>query len=195
MKSILVISKGLVHPDVLCRLKLRASLRKIRTDATFEFSSSLKSLDGIDGSSHGTVVLFFHEKNISANQLDSLVKFVENGGNLVCIHGALASFKKFGKYTDLTGAVFTGHDKVRAFSVTGQTEFSIKDELYEFKIADGCDIRMKSGSVPVFWTRSRGKGRVYCFSPGHRMQTFNNEYYINSINDIITECMDDGEVS
>lgn len=186
----LAISKGILHPTIFCRNLLKEILLSAVDGTALELSSDLNKLDGLDINMFRAVVLFFHEKEISLNQLNALITFVESGGRLFCIHGALASFKAYDEYRKLTGARFTGHDKIRDMHITGDLDFVIRDELYEFKIEDECDVRLDCDGVPVLWTRILNNGRVTCLSPGHRAATFKNSGFRKLLESIIYEILE-----
>ncbi|MBN2557346.1 MAG: ThuA domain-containing protein [Clostridia bacterium] len=173
MKKILVLSKGTAHPSVFCRMKLRKILMETGEGFEYMFSNDLKMIDGCIGE-YDAVVLFFHKKKTGKTRVDSLMNYVRDGGKLLCIHGALASFKDSRGYSMLTGAAFTGHDRIREMKIEGKTRFSIIDELYEFDISDDCEVKLTCDGHPVYWLNRYGNGTVACLSPGHRSGTFEN---------------------
>ena len=187
----MVISKGVFHPTVFCRNILKRIL--LSCGGTYEFSSNLNKLDGLDINTFHSVVLFFHEKNIADSQLRSLISFVNNGGRLFCIHGALASFKSSQKYTDLIGARFTGHDAIKDMKIEWDPVFKIRDEMYEFEISDDSHVKILSAGNPICWTRKQGRGFVSCLSPGHRAATFKNSDFTNLIRKIMINDLGFGE--
>ena len=187
MKKVLTISKRMFHPTVLSRRHLKRILVSAVGGPALEYVSDINKLDVLGDGGYRTVVLFFHEKNISAKLLSALTEFVQNGGHLFCIHGALASFKSSIEYKELTGVEFTGHDSIKDMHITGIVELRIRDELYEFNIADDCDIRLECEGMPVLWIRNVGEGTVACLSPGHRASTFKNPGFQTLIKQIIDE--------
>lgn len=193
MNKVLVVSKGIVHPTIFCRIHLRNILSNIE-NAEFNFVSDINRLDGIDKKTYHAVVLFFHEKTIRNSCLKSLKAFVENGGVLFCVHSALASFKKQKIFKELIGAKFTGHDEIKDMRIEGSMEFTIKDELYEFDMANDCEIHLSCGDIPVYWTRDARKGRVACLSPGHRAKTFRNKEFRKLISAVLAGELSENEV-
>ncbi len=183
----MVISKGIFHPTVFCRKLFKKTLLAAKGGNAFEFSPNINKLDGLDANQHYAVVLFFHEKTISNSQLNSLISYVNNGGRLFCIHGALASFKSSEGYIALIGAKFTGHDEIKDMNIEGDVAFKIKDELYKFEISGDCNVRLQCSGVPVYWTRRQGNGKIACLSPGHRTETFRNKEFVNLISLIMAD--------
>jgi len=186
LKKVLVVSKGLFHPTVFCRYQLMKTLRETE-DIEIESSGKLESLDGIDSKRFDAVILYFHEKKINAGTVKSLTEFVNKGGLVFCIHGALASFKKITEYTELIGSVFTGHEDIRIMNIKGVMDFSIMDEPYEFDLADDCEILLSDGELPVSWVRRQGKGNVVALAPGHTPATMKNQYIKNMIRYILNK--------
>lgn len=182
MKKFLVISKGLVHPSLLCRKKLFDILSETE-ERKFEFSRNLSELESLETKGYDGVVLFLHEKEIEEKSLLTLIGFVERGGGLFCIHGALASFKTYVDYTDLTGAEFTGHDKIGPIHIEGGREYTITDELYGFRLRDDCEVIQYGNGKPVYWSRKYKKGTVMGLAPGHRSRTFDNPGFVETIRD------------
>lgn len=186
MKNVLVVSKGFFHPTVFCRRELAKTIMEL--DGTnARFTSKLESIDGINPNGTDAVVLFFHEKDIKEPNLKALTTYVDNGGLLLCIHGALASFKTYSEYNKLTGSLFTGHGNIKSMTVTGISEFTIKDEPYEFKLSEGCHILCESDGLPICWVNKFGKGSVIGLSPGHKLNTIMNLGFKNMVKYILNE--------
>ena len=76
----------------------------------FKVSSRLRRLLDPDPRITAAVVLFFHEKSPPDGAVEALARYVSNGGGLLVIHGAVASFKAYSGYAELIGGSFVGHD-------------------------------------------------------------------------------------
>ncbi len=159
-QSVLLVSKGVVHPSLQARRRLRALLAEeavpglvagdgpagtvsaergaapagqsdgAADDAEqagqgtggasqetarealppFKVSSRLGRLLDPDPRITAAVVLFFHEKSPPDGAVEALARYVSNGGGLLVIHGAVASFKRDSGYAELIGGSFAGHD-------------------------------------------------------------------------------------
>lgn len=180
-KNILVISSGAVHPTIRCRFNLRSLLKKIET-VSCTFTSDLDKLDSLAKENYSVVVLYFQKKTISDPLLDSLENFVFNGGGLLALHAASASFKQNQRYFNLLGGKFIHHGKIAQFKVrarqdqgspySGIGDFSITDELYIHEylkdVAVHFTTQVGKKAEPVVWTRELGKGKVAYCSLGHR---------------------------
>ena len=144
--------------------------------------------------------------------VDNLLEYVEQGGGLVGIHAATDSCHNHPGYGAAMGAYFDGHPWMASHTVTinveepdhallqpvfgGQSDFRIKDEIYQFKDAPysreklrillsidversdpphkKVPLRRADGDYAVAWVQSVGKGRVFYSSLGHNHEIFFN---------------------
>ncbi len=178
--TILVISAGIVHPNPRCRFNMRLLLKENRTYSC-TFTSNLDSLLDLAKEKPSIVVLYFQKKNISDSLLDSMENFVFNGGGLLAVHAASASFKQNKRYFNLIGGRFTHHGKIAKFKVDVAKEqsgiykdisgFFVTDKPYFHEYLEDVTVHFSTefGSKvePVVWTREFGKGKVAYCSLGH----------------------------
>lgn len=136
--EVLLVSRGLVHPSLLVRRRVR-SLLSGSIAGPLETTRSLRRLTALGGaraegaaargaraqgarargvkqSGKGeeppaAVVLLFHQAEPPAGAVEALERYVHAGGGLLAIHGALASFKTHPRYAALLGSPFAGHAK------------------------------------------------------------------------------------
>jgi type 1 glutamine amidotransferase len=134
---------------------------------------------------------------------ENLLQYVENGGGLLLVHGAVTTQNNSRAFSRLVGASFDYHPPqqavqirladpkhplVKAFPTEG---FNHIDEPYFYKNAyedldfkpllyfNNVEIRdqknpLTEGKTYVAWIRSQGKGRVMYCSPSHNAQSFEN---------------------
>ncbi len=132
------------------------------------------------------IALYFHHPRVEPGTVAALCRYVGDGGALLAIHGALASFKGEPAYTDLLGASFAGHQPVGAREMRLAREgaasrgglpgcVAVTDEVYEHEFRHEVDIwyRWHEGGssergAAAVWTRGYAAGRVACFASGHR---------------------------
>ncbi len=195
----MVISAGLVHPTLLCRRNLKSVLSE-RSGSQYEYSSNLETLSQLSNELYSSVILYFHKKEIANPDLDALEKFVFNGGGLLALHSASASFKQNERYYNLIGGRFIQHGKIHEFKVEpviaeskvfGKIPgFSIVDELYIHKYLQDATVhfttKVNKKAEPVVWTRELGKGRVTYCSLGHRADVLKS----SSVKQILYRAMD-----
>lgn len=179
---ILLVSDGLVHPSLLGRYWLHRALAGL-PGFRFRRVASLETLPGLPPDAFRAIVLYVHHDTISRPAQQRLEAFVEQGGGLLAIHSASASFKEEPGFQALLGGRFVTHGPVEEFVVQPSTPggefwgdmpaFSVRDELYrhEYDTANRVHLHTAVGEEcePVVWTRRQGQGRVCYCSLGHTM--------------------------
>lgn len=134
---------------------------------------------------------------------ENLLQYVEQGGGLLLVHGAVTTQNNSRAFSKLVGASFDYHPPqqaiqirladpkhplVKAFPATG---FNHVDEPYFYKNAyadldfkpllyfNNAEITdqknpLTEGKTYVAWIRAQGKGKVMFCSPSHNAQSFEN---------------------
>ena len=150
--------------------------------------SSLEELPP-DWSAFSAWVLHYHHKSISNVALEKLDQFVRNGGGILSIHAATASFKETLPYFAILGGRFIGHEPVAEFEArrvrddifTGVGDFVVNDELYLHELQPGVEVhftaQLEGKEVPVVWTHRYGKGKICYAVPGHTTGSMRNRTY------------------
>ncbi len=194
MKQILVVSSGIVHPNLLCRRNLKKVLDD-KTGYSFSYVTELDSLSSLPAGDFSAVILYFQRSRISEETLNALEDFVFNGGGLFAIHSASASFKQSDRYYNLIGGKFISHGPVREFEVKperdaggpypGISKFKVTDELYIHKYKEDISVHffteVNQKKEPVVWTRELGRGKLAYLSLGHRSAVFKSPQVANII--------------
>jgi uncharacterized protein len=178
--NILLVTDGFIHPPFAGRRALQLALTQL-DGFSFRHVRSLEQLPA-DVHSYSALVLYYHHKTISAAALDRLDSFVQNGGGILAIHSATASFKDQPHYFEMIGGRFTGHGPVENFEVKRLRDdvfgeignFTVKDELYLHELQPGIDVHFAAQhagqAVPVVWTFRYGQGKICYAVPGHTAQ-------------------------
>ena len=181
IKTILNCSKGIVHPHFLARKSLNDLLQQIKKCEVFSVSSiAFRKL--ISKHRPDLVILYFHEKEIRPDDLMALEEYVSNGGSILAIHSASASFKQEPTYHQLLGGRFINHGAICEYSVQPNQyvkehfcmlnyEFTVKDELYNHEYASEVQVLLETKiddkTEPVAWIKNHDQGKVAYFAPGH----------------------------
>lgn len=188
MGKILLVTQGLFHPS----LRARKLLRKILEELEGFSIDSVASMESFpqDLESYAAMVVYVHHKRVSENALGRFDTWVKQGGGVLGVHAATASFKQQRAYSEIMGGRFTGHGRVERFEIQPLAEstvfrdipaFGVKDELYIHELQPGITphfVAQHSGeTVPVIWTHQYGAGRVCIAVPGHLSRTLKNESY------------------
>lgn len=145
------------------------------------------------------VLVFYTVGNKLEGDAEKAVQaFVEDGGGLVALHGATASFGNSKVWLNLTGGRFAGHapgtydllinvtDKDHPI-VAGIEPFTVNDEEYTYKFAEGVKRHVigqfrerpakspeKNNNNDILWTIEAGKGRVFHCGLGHDVKAWSN---------------------
>jgi len=121
-------------------------------------------------------------------------------------HSAADTFKDYKPYWDMIGGTFNGHPWSANTTVTitnhepdhpivkaWGSEFSIKDEIYQFKNWQPEKVRVLMSlnmqktalkrplHVPICWCKSYGAGKVFHMSLGHREDVWTSLTYQQSL--------------
>jgi type 1 glutamine amidotransferase len=187
MKKVLLVTDGIFHPTLLGRLVLHKAAKQL-DDFSFKHVSSLEKLP-VDMGIFSALVLHYHHKRISNTALGKLDQFVWNGGGILAIHAATASFKEAMSYFKILGGRFVGHGKVENFEVQRVRNdifgdihnFIVKDELYVHELEPSIEVhftaKLDGKEIPVVWTYHYGSGKVCYAVPGHTTGSMRNKTY------------------
>lgn len=194
--KILVISSGVVHPPLAGRRILHGVLREYLG----EKADQVRTLER--AAKHGfgrykAVVLYYHHKDavLSDFALSALDSFTRQGGGVLAIHSATASYKQNPAYFEILGGRFIGHGPVETFEIkpagpetgpfAGVKAFRVTDELYIHEHSSSIQTHMvteyQGKQVPVVWTRKHGSGRLCYLCPGHRAESMEHPAMVELI--------------
>lgn len=187
-QRILLVTDGIFHPPLIGRIILHRTLKQLQ-DFSFSHVRSLEKLPA-DLDSFTALVLHYHHNEISPPALTKLDGFVKNGGGVLAIHAATASFKETLPYFKILGGRFIGHGAVEPFLVRnssqgrifeGIPDFTVTDELYLHELEPGIEAHFMSqhagSQVPVVWTYQYGAGMICYACPGHTTGSMKNPAY------------------
>ena len=182
--QILFINSGLIHPPRRGRQHVKTLMEQM-SGVRLYTASTMEVLAQQLPQAFDALVLYFHDKDISREAVEAFDDFVQDGGGVLAIHSATASFKQSQRYLDVLGGRFIGHGPVESITLepsdgrdeafAGISDFTIKDELYLHELSVDIEVQFhtmfKGGRAPMVWTRNHGRGRVCYICPGHRSQT------------------------
>jgi uncharacterized protein len=130
----------------------------------------------------------------------------QKGHGFIGAHSAADTYHNDKRYWDMIGGTFNGHpwnagdtvtitvhDQEHPASKPWGAEFTIKDEIYQFKNWQPEKVRVlaslnmaktnlkKPYHVPILWVKEYGEGRVMHMSLGHNEHVWENETYRASL--------------
>lgn len=187
MKKVLLVTDGFFHPTFLGRLVLHQALKQLN-GFSFKHISSLERLpSGLE--TFSALVLHYHHKTLSELAFTKLKTYVLQGGGILAVHAATASFMEALPYFEILGGRFIGHGPIERFIVeklkdnvfAGIGDFSVTDELYIHELSPDIDVhftaRHEGKNVPIVWTHRFGQGKVCYAVPGHTTESMWNRTY------------------
>jgi len=190
MHRVILVTKGIEHPTYAGRQILIKSLMNLE-GITFNHVNSLDQLPS-DIQKFNSIVLYFHEQKVSNAGLSLFGQFVFEGGGVLAIHSATASFMESPLYFEILGGRFKWHGQIKKFMLTpvagknvfkGLPPFFVEDELYIHDLQPGITPHFTTlegeEEIPMVWTHHYGKGRVCYAAPGHRPETMCHPDYQN----------------
>lgn len=158
----------------------------------------LAKLADVKKADYDVLVFYTVGNKLSEEQEKALQKFLDEGGGIVAIHGATASFGNSKLWLNITGGRFSGHapgthDLLINITDTkhpitaGVEPFTVNDEEYTYKFADGVQRHVlaqfrerpkntseKNNNNDILWTIDAGKGRVFHSGLGHDVKCWSN---------------------
>ena len=140
---------------------------------------------------------------LSEENRQFFIDWVKDGHGFVGFHAATDTYKDWQPYYEMIGGSFDGHpwhedvlidieDPTHPSVLHLDTQWKIKDEIYQFKnydrsrlhiimslnpVSEAGKARREDGDVPIAWCREFGKGKVFYTSLGHREDVWTNPLY------------------
>ncbi|MBM3237282.1 ThuA domain-containing protein [Candidatus Poribacteria bacterium] len=177
----LVFAGGQIHDFKGCGAAAVEALSKCEEFEITKVEDDLDVLIAPNLDPYDLIVFYYTVGEISDAQKNGLLNFVASGKGYAGFHSAADSFRGCPEYRALVGGHFITHPHYREFQVSvvdpehpitkGITEFMVKDEQYildyDPRVHILCSALWKGDKMPVAWTKSWGKGRVFYLSLGH----------------------------
>lgn len=137
------------------------------------------------------VVLYYTLGELSDAQKNGLLNFVASGKGFAGVHSAADAFRECPEYRAMIGGHFVTHPEIRPYQVSvvdaehpitqGLVEFMVEDEMYVLdydpRVNVLCSSLWQGCAVPVAWTKSWGKGRVFYLALGHHVEACQHEMF------------------
>ncbi|HSA56010.1 MAG TPA: PVC-type heme-binding CxxCH protein [Gemmatimonadaceae bacterium] len=154
------------------------------------YTDSRDDLNDAELDRYHALVLYNNHIRVEPAQLNALLRFVGEGGGLVVLHCASASFQNSEEFIRLVGAAFKSHGTgtfgaVRVAgdhpAIRGVPTWESWDETYVHTKHNPVDrtvleVRRENGhDEPWTWVRTYGRGRVFYTAWGHDRRTWGQE--------------------
>jgi type 1 glutamine amidotransferase len=186
--------------------ELGVSSGLFRVDCTQDVAADFtrERLDGYD-------IVFFYTTGDLPIRPDVLEYWLntwlkQRGHGFIGAHSATDTYHNHQPFWDMIGGTFNGHpwnqnatvtitvhDRQHPASKPWGEEFTIKDEIYQFKNWQPEKVRVlmsmnmaktelkRPYHVPIAWVKNYGEGRVFYISLGHREEVWQNPVYLESL--------------
>lgn len=130
----------------------------------------------------------------------------QKGHGFIGAHSAADTYHNYKPYWDMIGGTFDGHpwgsgetvtitvhDQKHPLSKPWGEEFTIQDEIYQFKNWQPEKVRVlmslnmaktahkEARHVPIAWVKNYGEGKAFHMSLGHREDVWTNPTYMKSM--------------
>jgi putative membrane-bound dehydrogenase-like protein len=151
------------------------------------YTDRVDDLNDAELNRYQALVLYNNHMNVGDAELAALLRFVGDGGGLVVLHCASASFQNSEEFIRLVGAAFKSHgtgtfSAVRVDAahpaIAGVPGITSWDETYIHTKHNPVnrtvlEVRRENGhDEPWTWVRTYGKGRVFYTAWGHDQRTW-----------------------
>ena len=142
-----------------------------------------ENLEGYDG-----LMIYANHEEITPEQENALLKFVESGKGFIPVHSASFCFQNSSDYISLVGGQFLKHETDSFVAQVINKDHPIAKSLQEFATWDETYVHTKLGEditvlmervegnhhEPWTWIKQHGKGRVFYTAYGHDERTWAN---------------------
>lgn len=187
----LVFAGGQIHDYKKCGKKAFEILSECEELELTMVEDDLSALVSPNLDSYDLIVFYYTVGEISDAQKNGLLNWVASGKGYVGIHSAADSFRGCPEYRAMVGGHFVTHPHYRDYQVSvvdsehpiteGLDEFVVRDEQYitdyDPRVNVLCSALWKGKAMPVAWTKSWGKGRVFYLALGHNAESCEDENF------------------
>lgn len=187
----LVFAGGQIHDYKGCG---KAIMEALSAGDEFELTYIEDDLDALIApklNPYNVIVFYYTVGEITDAQRDGLSNFLASGKGYVGIHSAADSFRGDPAYRAMVGGYFVTHPRYRQYQVSivnnehpitkGMDEFMVTDEQYitdyDPRVEILASALWKGKAMPVAWTKSWGKGRIFYLALGHNADSCKDENF------------------
>jgi scyllo-inositol 2-dehydrogenase (NADP+) len=187
MKKIMILKGGEFHPYNQFVNILKENFKNYE----FEFYEGKNIFASDRIFNYDGILIYTDTRNF--NQLEekeekNLIKYIENGAGVFLLHSGIICFDKNEKIQKIIGSKFISHSPVFEFELKSSNSHFInrripsiivEDEFYFIDIFEEVNVLFQGywcGKLfPLGYIKNYGNGRIFYFSPGHNLETFENK--------------------
>lgn len=189
--KLLLFTGGEIHDYKGCGEAILDALKQAGHFDITRIEDDLSALESPKLDPYDVMVFYYTVGAITNAQKDGLLNFVASGKGFVGVHSAADSFRDCPEYRAMIGGWFVTHPHYRRYQVSvvdpehpitkGLEEFFVTDEQYildyDPRVRVLCSALWKGQAMPVTWTKSWGKGRVFYLALGHDPQACRDDNF------------------
>ena len=187
----LLFTGGEIHDGKGCGDVIEEVLRRAGDFDLTRVHDDLSALEAPKLDTYDLIVFYYTVGEISDAQKNGLLNAVANGLGYAGVHSAADSFRECPEYRAMVGGHFVTHPHFREYQVSvvdsehpvteGLDEFNVEDEQYVTDYDPRVDVLAsalwKGDAMPVSWTKSWGKGKVFYLALGHNPEACGHETF------------------
>jgi len=177
----LLFSGGEIHDGIACGTEIKGALEAAGDFEITRVDNDLSVFESPGLDAYDLLVFYYTVGTITDAQKNGLLNWVASGKGFAGAHSAADSFRDCPEFRSMIGGFFVTHPAYRDYQVSiADPEHEITKDLKEFMVRDEqyvtdydprnqvlASALWEGGAVPVAWTKSWGKGRVFWLALGH----------------------------
>jgi len=187
----LLLTGGGIHDWKGCGDEIEKALRAAGSFEVTRINDDLSAFEAPNLDPYDLVVFYYTRGELTDARKNGLLNWIAGGKGFVGIHSATASFHGCPEYLCMVGGHFVTHPAPRKYWVSiadpehpitkDLIEFLVEDEQYIMDYDPGVNVLASAlwegGQMPVAWTKSWGKGRVFYLALGHSPEACRDENF------------------
>lgn len=184
-KALIVYGGWEGHAPAAMAAYLADILRQAGIEPTL--TSDFNDLERLEQNGYQLIVPVWTIEHLEPSLVKSLLNAVQNGVGLATLHGVIDSFRHEAEFHYMLGGQWVTHFEfaVRTYSVEiagdnnplteGLSDFEVTTEQYYLLVDPANSVlatmQVDGTTMPVAWTKTYGRGRVFYCSLGHSVET------------------------
>ena len=188
----LLLTGGKIHDFQACGDAMQETLEAAGDFAITRVNDDLSVLEGDGLDPYELIVFYYTVGEITDAQKNGLLNWVASGKGYAGAHSAADSFRGCPEYRAMVGGHFVTHPKFRPYQVSIKDaeheitqglpeEFMVEDEQYitsyDPRVHVLASALWKGDALPVAWTKTWGKGKVFWLALGHNGDACKHEMF------------------
>jgi len=182
---------GEIHDGIGCGTVMQEVLEETGEFEITRVENDLSVFEKPELKKYDLIAFFYTVGQITDAQKNGLLNFVASGKGIAGAHSMADSFRDCPEYRAMVGGYFITHPRFRQYQVSvvdpehpltqGLDEFFVEDEqyitAYDSRVHVLASALWKGQAMPVAWTHTWGKGRVFYLALGHNPEACRHQMF------------------